>query len=350
MAIVSFSAPTNNGGKPVLFYTVTSTPGDISISGSSPITVSGLTNGTPYTFVVTATNATGTGPASGASNSVIPSETVAGVCGSANGGNFTVAPSSNLCAAGAASDVTGSGPWNWICQGTVGGADASCSANLQSHTLFVTKTGAGNLNGIVTTNTGTLSWNGISGSSSYSGGTIVNLTAIAGTGSIFTGWNGCDSVSANVCTVTMNSVRSVAADFAQVSACIANSECGTGHYCSKAAGSCGGIGTCTTWNPGAICLTVWVPVCGCNGQTYGNSCEAARAGVSVAYSGECSLNSCNAPYFAASHGSSICWGMNLPSEVLYINLPKTVIIGGGATLSGINISDGTLEIQGVTLR
>ncbi|NBS16859.1 MAG: hypothetical protein EBS79_08135, partial [Gammaproteobacteria bacterium] len=39
---------------------------------SSPITVTGLTNGTAYTFTVTATNTSGTGGSSSASNSVTP--------------------------------------------------------------------------------------------------------------------------------------------------------------------------------------------------------------------------------------------------------------------------------------
>jgi len=72
-ATVTFTAPTDNGGSAITGYTVTSSPGSLTGTGSaSPITVSGLTNGTAYTFTVTATNATGTGPASAASNSVTP--------------------------------------------------------------------------------------------------------------------------------------------------------------------------------------------------------------------------------------------------------------------------------------
>ena len=76
-ATVSFSAPSNTGGTVITSYTVTSNPGGITATGTgSPITVSGLTNGTPYTFTVRATNSVGTGIASAASNSVTPAAPV----------------------------------------------------------------------------------------------------------------------------------------------------------------------------------------------------------------------------------------------------------------------------------
>lgn len=70
-ATVNFTPPA--AGSPILSYTVTSNPGNITATGTaSPITVNGLTNGTAYTFTVTATNAIGTGLPSATSNSVTP--------------------------------------------------------------------------------------------------------------------------------------------------------------------------------------------------------------------------------------------------------------------------------------
>jgi hypothetical protein len=70
---VSFTPPANVGGSPITRYTAVSSPGGFIGTGtSSPIVVSGLTNGTAYTFNVFAYNSYGNSSASAASNSVTP--------------------------------------------------------------------------------------------------------------------------------------------------------------------------------------------------------------------------------------------------------------------------------------
>jgi outer membrane protein assembly factor BamB len=73
MATVSFTPPSSDGGAPIVSYTVTATPGGQSVTTSGRVAwVTGLTNGTSYTFTVTATNAAGTGSASAPSTAVVP--------------------------------------------------------------------------------------------------------------------------------------------------------------------------------------------------------------------------------------------------------------------------------------
>lgn len=74
-ARVTITAPTNNGGSTITLYTITSSPGGKTATLTSPGTasVTGLTNGTSYTFTATATNSVGTSAASSASNAVTPS-------------------------------------------------------------------------------------------------------------------------------------------------------------------------------------------------------------------------------------------------------------------------------------
>jgi hypothetical protein len=79
-ASVSWKAP-SSGGSPITSYTVTPYIGSsaqtpTTVTGSpapTSATINGLSNGTTYTFTVTATDSLGTGPASAASNAVTPS-------------------------------------------------------------------------------------------------------------------------------------------------------------------------------------------------------------------------------------------------------------------------------------
>jgi uncharacterized protein (TIGR02145 family) len=76
-ASVAFTAPASDGGSAITEYTVTSSPGDLTATGTtSPIVVTGLANGTSYTFTVVATNEVGNSDASGATTAVIPAATI----------------------------------------------------------------------------------------------------------------------------------------------------------------------------------------------------------------------------------------------------------------------------------
>jgi hypothetical protein len=72
-ADVSFTAPADVGGSAITGFVATSDDGIGATGPSSPITVSGLSNGTAYTFRVWALNAFGYSAPSDASGSVSPS-------------------------------------------------------------------------------------------------------------------------------------------------------------------------------------------------------------------------------------------------------------------------------------
>lgn len=92
-------------------------------------------------------------------------------------------------------------------------------------------------------------------------------------------------------------------------------QCGDGEYCSFGEGDfCGAadaMGTCARM-PEA-CTAQFDPVCGCDGLTHGNACEAANAGTSVVHSGACETacggragNTCSDDQFCKFELSAIC--------------------------------------------
>jgi hypothetical protein len=80
-ATVTWTAPASTGGSPLTGYVVTpfisgvAQPAVTFTTTATSQVITGLTNGTTYTFKVAATNVVGTGPQSAMSNAVTPSTT-----------------------------------------------------------------------------------------------------------------------------------------------------------------------------------------------------------------------------------------------------------------------------------
>jgi len=72
--------------------------------------------------------------------------------------------------------------------------------------------------------------------------------------------------------------------------CTSNKDCLKGQFCLKEGSDCDGKGTCQT-HPD-VCPAVYMPVCGCDGNTYSNGCYASMSGVSVSSRGECTTRPC----------------------------------------------------------
>ncbi len=156
-ATVSFTPPTFTGGSPITGYTVTATDvtnptsgGQTGAATSSPITVTGLTNGDTYTFAVTATNAQGTGVPSAASNPVVPAappappqSVVAGASNASASISFVPGPSGGAPVANytvTATDHTNPANGGQQQSGVISPLTVTGLANGDSYTFTVTAT------------------------------------------------------------------------------------------------------------------------------------------------------------------------------------------------------------------
>ena len=161
-ASIPFTAPAFNGNSTITTYTVTSSPGGItatlSQAGSGTILVTGLTNGTTYTFTVKATNSIGQSAESVASNAVTPytvsgaptigNAAVSGVSGQAtvsftapasNGGSPITSYTATSSPGGITATLSQAGSGTIIVNGLTNGT---------SYTFTVRATNAGGLSAI----------------------------------------------------------------------------------------------------------------------------------------------------------------------------------------------------------
>jgi hypothetical protein len=149
-ATVSFTAPTFTGVPPgITGYLVTSSPGGVTATGAaSPITVTGLTNGTAYTFSVQATNGVQYGPA-GTSGSATPG--VRGIFGGGATSGFTTSNIIDYINIGSTGNATDFGDLTQAryelaacsssTRGVFGGGDTGLNQNTMD---YITISSAGN--------------------------------------------------------------------------------------------------------------------------------------------------------------------------------------------------------------
>jgi hypothetical protein len=94
-------------------------------------------------------------------------------------------------------------------------------------------------------------------------------------------------------------------------------ECPAGTFCAYTleamCGAADAPGMCEPLDPRAICPAVFDPVCGCNGLTYNNECEARRAGTSAMNLGPCEQEPLPCGGFA---------GLTCPRDLICVDDPS----------------------------
>jgi uncharacterized repeat protein (TIGR02543 family) len=217
-ATITVVAP-SSGGAPTS-YTVTSSPGGATctvISPATSCTVTGLTNGTSYSFSTVASNATGSSSGSASSASVSPAGkpgVPTGVTATIGNGSATVSltPPTNTGGPAITSYTMTASPGGATC--TVNAPATSCSISpLDNGTAYTFSATA--FNGVARSDSSTASASvtpatvpdaptNISATSSSSGSTTVNFSAPASNGAAITGYTVTSSPGGITCTAPAN--------------------------------------------------------------------------------------------------------------------------------------------------
>jgi hypothetical protein len=188
-ASVTFTAPTNVGGSAISLYGARSTPENITATAaSSPISVTGLTNGTAYTFAVWAINTYGPSAFSAASGSVTPVSLRGLFAGGSTGTSVNTIDYIVIPTTGSASDF---GDLTYVGEGVAGCASSTrgifAGGGGTNLINYVTIASTGNASDFGTILTARLSYGGCSNATrgliaSGSGGgglNIINYVTIA---------------------------------------------------------------------------------------------------------------------------------------------------------------------------
>ena len=185
-----------------------------------------------------------------------PLSPVDGVCGGDSGSTLAATAPTNLCTAGTASAVTGSGhPWSWTCTGSNGGSTASCSATIQTYSLTFNTDGNGTLSG------------NVSQTVDYSG-TSEPVTATPNGGYSFLNWTGTNGfVTSTANPLTLNNVTSSQIITANFSATPVNGACGTDN--GQTLTAMAPTKLCATGNPSAV---------GGSGHPWTWTCDGSNGG------------------------------------------------------------------------
>ena len=123
-------------------------------------------------------------------------------------------------------------------------------------------------------------------------GACRRILGVSWNGSACVSLGGCECVGTDCDALygSLEACRDARSDCEHVCGGFAGFLCGDDQYCDypdgAACGAADATGTCES-RPTGDCPASLVPVCGCDGNTYGGACEAQKSGVDVLHSGAC---------------------------------------------------------------